>query len=164
MKRAKQKLFNYFWKANKSGLNIKDINGVTTLMIACRNGHNGVVQLLLDHSKRIDISLFLWTQRCCKIAPKYSEGIELNTKSKIGMTGFMLACRRGHKEVVKLLLDHSNRIELNVRCNDEGYTRCILACIKGRKNVVQLLLNHSKRIDLNASSNNGRTAFMIACK
>ena len=37
-----------------------------------------------------------------------------------GWTAFMIACYKGHKDVVKLLLDHSDRIELNARGNDEG--------------------------------------------
>ena len=31
------------------------------------------------------------------------------------MDPFMLACNHGHKDVVKLLLDHSEKIELNAR-------------------------------------------------
>merc|ERR1711983_740006 len=36
----------------ESGLNIKDVDGRTSLMIACINGHKDVVQLLLDNSER----------------------------------------------------------------------------------------------------------------
>ena len=62
-------------------------------MFACNNGHKDVVQLLLDHSDRID----------------------LNATDDRGFTAFLLACGCGHKDVVKLLLDHSDRIELNAR-------------------------------------------------
>ena len=74
----------------------------------------------------------------------------------------MLACSRGHKDVVQILLDNSERIELNARTND-GLTAFMEACMDGRKDVVQLLLNHSERIELNARCNNGGTAFIWAC-
>ena len=71
----------------------------------------------------------------------------VNTKDKKGVTPFIVACYNGHKDVVKLLLDNSERIELNARVND-GWTAAMLACNNGHKDVVQLLLDQSKRIDL----------------
>ena len=41
----------------ENGLNIKNNNGVTSLMVACENGHKDVVQLLLENSERnIDLN------------------------------------------------------------------------------------------------------------
>ena len=37
----------------ESGVNIKDTQGGTTLMIACENGHKDAVQLFLEHSKEL---------------------------------------------------------------------------------------------------------------
>ena len=73
----------------------------------------------------------------------------------------MFAFVNGHKDVVQLLLDHSEGIELNARDNS-GLTALILACRKGHKDVVQMLLNHSNRINMNARDNEGNTALMIA--
>ena len=39
----------------------------------------------------------------------------LNVQSKFGETAFMLACQKGHKDVVKLFLDSENYIQLNAR-------------------------------------------------
>ena len=75
----------------------------------------------------------------------------------------MFACGNGHKDVVKLLLDHSERIELNARDN-EGQTVFMFACGNGHKDIVIMLLAHSDRIDLNATDNSGKTALMIACQ
>ena len=61
----------------------------------------------------------------------------------------MYACEKGHTDVVKLLLDHSERIELNAR-TIEGWTAAMIACEEGHKDVVQLLLDLSERIELNA--------------
>merc|ERR1711983_277543 len=42
--------------SEESGLNIKDQRGQTPLMAACFFGHKDIVQLLLDHSKRIELN------------------------------------------------------------------------------------------------------------
>ena len=91
---------------------------------ACKNGETKIVQLLLE---------------CCTF-----EDSGLNIKDETKMTAFMVACENGHKDVVKLLLDHSERIELNVRDN-VGNTALILACNEGHKDVVKLLLAYSER-------------------
>ena len=70
--------------------------------------------------------------------------IEVNARTNLGNTAFMLACQNGHKEVVKLLLDNLDRnIDLNARTN-HGTTAFIWACQEGHKDVVQLLLKHSE--------------------
>ena len=70
----------------------------------------------------------------------------------------------GHKNVVKLLLDSSDRIDMNARSN-YGCTAFMYACQCGYKDVVKLLLDHSKpSFDLNAKNENGETAMMIACR
>ena len=62
----------------------------------------------------------------------------------------MLACKYGHKEVVKLLLEHSNtkKIELNVK-DTNGQTAFILACYNGHIDVVKLCLDYSEVLDVN---------------
>ena len=109
---------------------------------ACQNGETKVVELLLE--------------RC------NPEESELNIKDEDGWTAFFWACNKGHKDVVKLLLDSSERIELNARTNN-GNTAFMTSCKNGHKNVVQLLLDYSERIELNKSNIKGNTAFMIAC-
>ena len=73
--------------SEESGLNIKDEYGMTAFMIACWNGHKDVVQLLLNHSERI----------------------ELNARDTIGRTALMIARQRGHQEVVQLINSKSNQ-------------------------------------------------------
>ena len=102
------------------GLNTRDEFGTTPFMASCDDGHKDVVQLLLDHSGRI----------------------ELNARNNSRNNALMLACINGHEDVVKLLLDHSEIIELNAR-NYFGMTAFMLACQVGHKDVVKLLLEHS---------------------
>ena len=76
----------------------------------------------------------------------------------------MLACQYEHKYIVQLLLDNSERIELNAR-DDNGETAFMRAAEENRKDIVKLLLDHSgSNIDLNARANNGRTAITIVCQ
>ena len=100
----------------------------------------------------------------------HSERIELNVSDNSGWTGFMKACGRGHLDVAKLLLDHSEqrRIDLNVK-NKYKMTAfmCALkrAYLDGHKDVVLLFLEHSNpRIDMNVSDRLCRGWFVIASK
>ena len=128
------------FNSEESGLNSKDKIGMTGFMWACYNGHKDVVQLLLDHSEKI----------------------ELNARSNNGNTAFTCACLNGHKDVVKLLLDNFERIDLNA-INNSGRTALMAACQSGQKDVVKLILDHSERIDLYATDRDGWTALMYAC-
>ena len=93
-----------------------------------------------------------------------SEESGVNIKDNNGFNALMVACKKGNKDVVQLLLDNSERhIDLNAR-NNGGLTAFMLACARGHTNVVQLLLDNLERnIDLNARSSVGRTALMFAC-
>ena len=65
----------------------------------------------------------------------------------------MWACSNGHKDVVKEILEYSDKIGLNPK-NDDIWTALMFACHKGYKDIIQLLLNHAdQRIDLNARTN-----------
>ena len=64
-------------------------------MLACKYGHKKVVKLLLAHSSD-------------------SKNIELNVEDRHGQTAFMLACYNGQIEVVKLCLDYSEVLYVNV--------------------------------------------------
>jgi len=95
-------------------------DGVTGFMLACQNGHEGVVSLLLDKA-------------------------EIDKVPKDGGTGFMRACKNGHEGVVALLID---RAEID-KATKDGFTGLMAACQKGRIAVVKILLNTGK-IDPNA--------------
>ena len=78
---------------------------------ACKSGETKVVKLLLE--------------RC------NPEESGLNVKDEDGRTAFMWACGKGHKDVVKLLLNHTQRmvkrIEVNAKDNN-GWTAFMWAC------------------------------------
>ena len=167
--------FNY----EENGLNIKDENGFTAMMLACNDGYKDVVELLLNHSKRIDVNArdfngmtsFMWacqnghTDVVKLLLEHLDSNIDLNAMSRSGSTAFVLACSYGHKDVVQLLLDNSERIELNVRSSFQSRKNAFFcACENGLIDIVQMILEHSKRIELNAKADDGHTAFMAACR
>ena len=81
------------------------------------------------------------------------------------MTPFTLACKNGHKDVVKLLVDHSGIYAIDLHAADNrGWTGFTWACVKGHIDVVKILLDHSdsKHIDLHAKDRNGKTALTLA--
>ena len=73
------------------------------------------------------------------------------------------ACKLGHAEIVKLLLEDSNvkfenwNMRTRSRHNNWRLTPFLVACMNGHKDVVQLLLDYSerKRIDLNVETASG---------
>ena len=91
-------LFNFMevsetWKVLAENVLLKRWKG--KMFEACENGKTKVVRLLLE---------------CCN-----SEESGFNIKDEYGLTALQLACKYGHKDIVKLLLDHSERIVLNAR-------------------------------------------------
>ena len=106
----------------------------------------------------------------------------MNATDDCGMTPFLEAYHRRHKEVVKLLLDHLDEngktkivklllkiynVEesgLNAK-NDFGSTALMAACHRGYTEVVKLLLDHTdETTDFNAKDRFGWTALMCACR
>ena len=89
--------------------------------------------------------------------------IDLNTRGNHGQTALMLACHNGHKDVVQLLLNCSDKDIENTRDN-VGWTAFMWACFYGKKDIVQSLLNCSDRnIQLKTRSYDGYTALQLAC-
>ena len=59
-----------------------------------------------------------------------------------GSTALILASKRGHKEIVQLLLQHKDS---DVKRKDiERRTAVMVASSKGHKEIVQLLLDHKE--------------------
>ena len=154
------------------GLSSKDGYGLTAFAWACIDGHKNIVQLLLDHSKpknvcgrekrpaagaqRAKRAYHRKPRSSCRRQPIVS------ARDNDGWTAVMWACKKGHKDVVQLLLDHC--VDLNAR-NGDRFTAFMWACKNGHKDVVKLLLDHQDQIiELNTRDNDGCTAFMWACE
>ncbi|CCX33707.1 Similar to Putative ankyrin repeat protein L93; acc. no. Q5UPG5 [Pyronema omphalodes CBS 100304] len=82
----------------------------TALMYACREGHDDIVKLLLDH-----------------------EDIQINLQKKEdGWTALMFACRYKMDAAAMKLLERDD-IQVNLRNEDFGSTALMLACAEGNK-------------------------------
>ena len=120
---------------NSIKINIPDCSGVTPLHIACRQGFEDIVELLLTENL-------------------------INEEDTNGETPLHHACIEGHLEVVKLLLESCH---INVNATNHALTKPLhLACYYGHPEVVKTLLCHPN-IDKNAKLPNGATMFHVAC-
>ena len=92
-------------------LNAKNIYGYDAFMRACEEGHKNVVKLLLDHSGNIELNArntYPLTPATPGIVSHFTFLQDPYARNINGSTGFMLARSRGHKDVVQLLLKHSD--------------------------------------------------------
>jgi ankyrin repeat protein len=113
------------------------LSGDTVLHIAARANHCEALEWLLN------------------------EKLEANAKRNNGATPLLLAAFYGHKEVSKLLLDHS-KVDISATHNNSTHV-LIIAAIKGHNELIKLLLA-DKRIDINAPCVDGHTALFMAAQ
>ena len=132
--------------------------GFTALMFAARDGHDGIVEQLLER-----------------------RDTDVNASNEYSRTALILAAQRGHERVVRLLLDR-NDIDVNVVAYRRENTSCIMceghicypkfakvrghtalmfAAKIGHKGTVEQLLKRTD-IDVNATNKKGQTALMLA--
>ena len=84
-----------------------------------------------------------------------------------GWTAFILACFEDHRDVVKLILDYSSKVSIDLNATTiHGRTAFMVACMWGKIDVVRLVLEHPGPIDidLNAKNVKGLTAYDLALK
>ena len=84
------------------------------------------------------------------------EGILIKRKDS-----FLIACKVGNIEILKLLLNHGNCEDDRLNATDnKGRTPLMWACRKGRIHIVKFLLNH---FDLKIDLEDEMTAYWLAC-
>ena len=132
---------------------------------ACENGMTEIVRILLERLDRGDTELNTrdnFGQYHGSIRYEHA-----NDKSQWGRTAFMLACEKGHADIVKLTLEYSVIKNINLNAFDKyGETGFFRAIENGQTDVVRLLLEHSAgmwNIDLKHRAIYGTTAFHKAC-
>lgn len=97
----------------------------------------------------------------------------INTTCSNGYTGFILACKKGHKEVVNFILKYTQNNHIynklfNFRRNilnkmdKYGHTGFVYACGYGHIDIVKMLLL-DEHIDVNLCGFNSMNGFMAAC-
>jgi len=119
--------------------NTADIDhGLTPLHWAVKNGHEGVVKILL---------------KCEDVHPNAQD-------TKHGRTPLVWAVKQGHEGVVRLLLQRRD-VDPNTADIEHGLTPLHWAANNGHEGVVKLLLEREDLIPI-ISSPAGQTAFQVA--
>lgn len=99
------------------------------LLKACENGQKGVVLAFLK-----------------------KDGIDVNAVDEIGFSPLHYSCKKGYKDIVKLLLEKDADATL---ISNQSITPLHMAMIPGNKEIVQMLVDAGA--DVNATDKEGKT-------
>ena len=162
-------------------VNTTNKDGLTALMIAVEGGYADIVSVLLEKGAEVNAatiddctSLRLDSENdqeelysdIASIYPDIESNRANSTKAPLsskapspyGDTALMIACKNGHKNIVKKLLA-DKEIDVN-QAKTNGLTALMLAVDYGHKEVVLDLLDAGA--DVNAKNKDGLTALMLA--
>lgn len=170
--------------ADKIDVNALDAKRRNALILAARNGHESIVEFLLQvpginiNAQDCDNSLS-WPDASERTALIWAArnghesivelllqvpGININTQDESGRHALICAVSQGHVNIVKHLLQAPG-IDVNAQAINDGWTALICAIEGGYRpeseTVVKLLLE-SPGIDVNVQSTSGITALMHA--
>ncbi|XP_062579236.1 uncharacterized protein LOC134241175 [Saccostrea cucullata] len=140
----------------------------TPLYIACQNGHESTLQLLLNNGADINLCkndgaspLYIACQNGhdSTVQPLLNKGADINLCEKNGVSPLYIACQNGHDSTLQLLLNNGADINL---CDNDGASPLYIACQNGHASTVQLLLNNGA--DINLCHKDGASPLYIACQ
>ncbi|XP_041054267.1 ankyrin repeat and BTB/POZ domain-containing protein 2 [Carcharodon carcharias] len=134
------------------GVNTMDNQGMTPLMYACAAGDEAMVQMLIDASANLDLSLPSNTQRYPSVHPDSRR-----------WTALTFAVLHGHIPVVQLLLDAGANVEgglINSGEDNCAETPLQLASAAGNYELVSLLLSRGADPLLSVLDTNGMTSVL----
>ncbi|GFY84623.1 ankyrin repeat family protein [Actinidia rufa] len=164
--------------ANKDSISKKNLSGFDPLHIAARQGHHGIVQVLLDHDP--ELCKTIGPSNATPLISAASRGhtavvnelllkdcslLEISRSN--GKNALHLAARQGHEDIVKALLDKRSTIGEKDRqeradCFAYGCERALhVATRKKRAEIVNELL-HLPDTNVNALTRDHKTALDIA--
>ena len=107
----------------------------TPLMVACRNGHDDCVRLLLG------------------------VGADVEQRKKNSVTALLIACQNGHLDCARLLLEAGAAVD---QATADGCTPLLVACRNGRLDCARLLFEAGAAVD--QARADGCTPLLMACR
>ncbi|XP_058447921.1 serine/threonine-protein phosphatase 6 regulatory ankyrin repeat subunit A isoform X2 [Malaya genurostris] len=166
----------------KNYLNFTNEDGATALHYACQvtkdevkteNGDREIVKMLLENGADVSLTTKSTNDTCFHAVALagnndvLSEMIShlsateiqkaMNRQSSVGWTPLLIACNRGHMELVNTLLANHARVDV---FDNEGRSALHLAAEHGFLQVSDALI--SNKAFINSKSRNGRTALHLA--
>nr|XP_034322220.1 ankyrin-1 isoform X1 [Crassostrea gigas] len=121
---------------NTADVNLCAGDGVSSLYLACQNGHTSMVKILL------------------------SNGAYVNQCTRNGESPLYKACHERHNDIVQLLLEKG--ADINLRTADDEASPLYIACKYGHDSIVQTLVDHGA--DLNVCTSSGVSPLFKACQ
>ena len=161
-----------FLLSNGASTSVTDSEGYSPIHIACNVGNVDVLNLLLDNGadpeslvERIG-STTLHEAVCSgsleiveALLDRISNKDLVNHQDTKGWSPLHYACQYGHNKIVKVLLAHKAKVDLQVQI---GRTSLHLAAFEGHSECVKLLLDH--HCDVDVQDEEGWTAIILACQ
>ena len=155
-------------------VNTTNKKSVTALMIACANGNKDAINVLLDAGADTNIADAdgdTWLHNAARsycftevLQTILSQGVDVNATNKKNVTALMIACEKGNKDAINVLLNAGADPNL---ADADGDTWLHYAARKfsrtdGHTEVLQAII--SPGIDVNTANKRNVTSLMIACK
>lgn len=128
--------------SNRAGINIRDMDGMTPLMIAAASGHRAAVDILLGGIKATDINI--------------------DETDDHGMSAILWAARNGHFDIVDALVSKGAKIDYGPDGNAKEIVFCA-AAHGANKNLAEMLKQACFDFD-ETNQLSGDTLFMTAVR
>ena len=166
--RGHKEMVRLLLAAGNIKVNVRQKDGATALYAASQFNHLDVVGMLIGAGADVNLPfndditpLCLAThQGSIKLVQHLLQapGVQVNQTDRLNASALGHACRKGHKEVVELLLN--NGADPNIG-NDGGLSAIHAACYYGYAEIVELLLNNKARV--NTVDKAGLAPVHLAC-
>ncbi|KXG47757.1 uncharacterized protein PGRI_016270 [Penicillium griseofulvum] len=145
---------NFLLAIKKQDVNTTDDAGITPLIWASRNGHDEIVQILLEQGADVNAQSERYGGALCAASEGghdktvqilLEQGADVNAQSEFYGNALYTASRRGHDKVVQILLEQGANINAQGRYSENALCA---ASRSGHDKIVQILLEQGA--DVNA--------------
>ncbi|ORX84117.1 hypothetical protein BCR32DRAFT_230679 [Anaeromyces robustus] len=133
-----------------------DQDGYSPLLYAIVRGHSDCLRILLENYKNFDSFCSLTNlYHPLSLASEYGHKdviltlLDYNVKEEMNSEGLYplhIACRLGHTEIAKILINHGS--DVNVLDKDNGWTPIFYCCVNGYIDCVKVLLESNCKTDI----------------